>query len=297
MQFLMLWHQMTSQQAPMVARTVAELETQLVDVRNKRAGAPVVFVPTMGALHDGHRALMTRASQYNGISVASIFVNPTQFGPNEDLAKYPRTWEADLQLCADEGINVVFAPTVDQMYGDNPESTLSAGPLGARLEGAQRPGHFDGVVTVVAKLFDMVHPDRAIFGQKDAQQVAVIRSMVRDLELPIEIEAFPTVRDSDGLAMSSRNVYLSDTEREQALAIPRALVAADHAGSEGAQAVLEAATKELTGGPEVHVRYVELVRPDTLEPVPANFHGDALLLIAAMVGTTRLIDNSMVTVG
>ena len=297
MQFLMLWHQMTSQQAPMVARTVAELETQLVDVRNKRAGAPVVFVPTMGALHDGHRALMTRASQYNGISVASIFVNPTQFGPNEDLAKYPRTWEADLQLCADEGIDVVFAPTVDQMYGDNPESTLSAGPLGTRLEGAQRPGHFDGVVTVVAKLFDIVHPDRAIFGQKDAQQVAVIRAMVRDLELPVEIEAFPTVRDSDGLAMSSRNVYLSHTEREQALAIPRALVAADQAGSEGAQAVLEAATKELTGGPEVHVRYVELVRPDTLEPVPANFHGDALLLIAAMVGTTRLIDNSMVTVG
>ena len=297
MQFLMLWHRMTSQQAPLVARTVAELKSHLDQLRIKRAGAPVVFVPTMGALHDGHRALMTRASQYNGISVASIFVNPTQFGPNEDLAKYPRTWEADLQLCADEGIDVVFAPAVDQMYGDNPESTLSAGPLGARLEGAQRPGHFDGVVTVVAKLFDMVHPDRAIFGQKDAQQVAVIRSMVRDLELPIEIEAFPTVRDSDGLAMSSRNVYLSDTEREQALAIPRALVAADHAGSEGAQAVLEAATKELTGGPEVHVRYVELVRPDTLEPVPANFHGDALLLIAAMVGTTRLIDNSMVTVG
>jgi len=297
MQFLMLWHQMTSQQAPMVARTVAELETQLADVRIRRASEPVVFVPTMGALHDGHRALMTRASYYNGISVASIFVNPTQFGPDEDLAKYPRTWEADLQLCADEGIDVVFAPTVDQMYGDNPESTLSAGPLGTRLEGAQRPGHFDGVVTVVAKLFDMVHPDRAIFGQKDAQQVAVVRAMVRDLELPVEIEAFPTVRDSDGLAMSSRNVYLSDTEREQALAIPRALVAADQAGSEGAQAVLEAATKELTGGPEVHVRYVELVRPDTLEPVPANFHGDALLLIAAMVGTTRLIDNAMVTVG
>ena len=293
----MLWHQMTSQEAPIVARTVAELKTQLADLRIARPSAPVVFVPTMGALHDGHRALMTQASHYNGISVASIFVNPTQFGPDEDLAKYPRTWEADLQLCADEGINVVFAPTVDQMYGDNPESTLSAGPLGARLEGAQRPGHFDGVVTVVAKLFDMVHPDRAIFGQKDAQQVAVIRSMVRDLELPIEIEAFPTVRDSDGLAMSSRNVYLSDTEREQALAIPRALVAADHAGSEGAQAVLEAATKELTGGPEVHVRYVELVRPDTLEPVPPAFHGDALLLIAAMVGTTRLIDNSMVTVG
>ena len=281
----------------MVARTVAELKTQLADLRIERPSAPVVFVPTMGALHDGHRALMTQASHYNGLSVASIFVNPTQFGPDEDLAKYPRTWEADLQLCADEGINVVFAPTVDQMYGDNPESTLSAGPLGARLEGAQRPGHFDGVVTVVAKLFDMVHPDRAIFGQKDAQQVVVIRAMVRDLELPVEIEAFPTVRDSDGLAMSSRNVYLSDTEREQALAIPRALVAADHAGSEGAQAVLEAATKELTGGPEVHVRYVELVRPDTLEPVPANFHGDALLLIAAMVGTTRLIDNSMVTVG
>ena len=293
----MLWHQMTSQEAPIVARTVAELKIQLADLRIERPSAPVVFVPTMGALHDGHRALMTQASHYNGISVASIFVNPTQFGPDEDLAKYPRTWEADLQLCADEGIDVVFAPTVDQMYGDSTESTLSAGPLGTRLEGAQRPGHFDGVVTVVAKLFDMVHPNRAIFGQKDAQQVAVIRAMVRDLELPVEIEAFPTVRDSDGLAMSSRNVYLSDTEREQALAIPRALVAADHAGSEGAQAVLEAATKELTGGPEVHVRYVELVRPDTLEPVPANFHVDALLLIAAMVGTTRLIDNSMVTVG
>jgi pantoate--beta-alanine ligase len=293
----MLWYQMTSQQAPMVARTVAELKTQLADLRIKRPSSPVVFVPTMGALHDGHRALMTQASHYNGISVASIFVNPTQFGPNEDLAKYPRTWEADLQLCADEGIDVVFAPTVDQMYGDNPESTLAAGPLGARLEGAQRPGHFDGVVTVVAKLFDMVHPNRAIFGQKDAQQVAVIRAMVRDLELPVEIEAFPTVRDSDGLAMSSRNVYLSDTEREQALAIPRALVAAYQAGSEGAQAVLEAATNELAGEPEVHVRYVELVHPDTLAAVSPTFHGDALLLIAAMVGTTRLIDNSMVTVG
>jgi pantoate--beta-alanine ligase len=293
----MLWYQMTSQQAPMVARTVAELKTQLADLRIKRPSSPVVFVPTMGALHDGHRALMTQASHYNGISVASIFVNPTQFGPNEDLAKYPRTWEADLQLCADEGIDVVFAPTVDQMYGDNPESTLSAGPLGARLEGAQRPGHFDGVVTVVAKLFDMVHPNRAIFGQKDAQQVAVIRAMVRDLELPVEIEAFPTVRDSDGLAMSSRNVYLSDTERAQALVISRALVAADHAGSEGAQAVLEAATNELAGESEVHVRYVELVHPDTLEPVSPTFHGDALLLVAAMVGTTRLIDNSMVRVG
>ena len=281
----------------MVARTVAELKTQLADLRIKRPSAPVVFVPTMGALHDGHRALMTQASHYNGISVASIFVNPTQFGPDEDLAKYPRTWEADLQLCADEGIDVVFAPTVDQMYGDSTESTLSAGPLGTRLEGAQRPGHFDGVVTVVAKLFDMVHPNRAIFGQKDAQQVAVIRAMVRDLELPVEIEAFPTVRDSDGLAMSSRNVYLSDTEREQALAIPRALVAAHQAGSEGAQAVLKAATNELAGEPEVHVRYVELVHPDTLEAVSPTFHGHALLLIAAMVGTTRLIDNSMVTVG
>lgn len=281
----------------MVARTVAELKTQLADLRIKRPSSPVVFVPTMGALHDGHRALMTQASHYNGISVASIFVNPTQFGPDEDLAKYPRTWEADLQLCADEGIDVVFAPTVDQMYGDRTESTLSAGPLGTRLEGAQRPGHFDGVVTVVAKLFDMVHPNRAIFGQKDAQQVAVIRAMVRDLELPVEIEAFPTVRDSDGLAMSSRNVYLSDTEREQALAIPRALVAAYQAGSEGAQAVLKAATNELAGEPEVHVRYVELVHPDTLEAVSPTFHGHALLLIAAMVGTTRLIDNSMVTVG
>ena len=293
----MLWHQMTSQQAPMVARTVAELKIQLADLRIERPSAPVVFVPTMGALHDGHRALMTQASHYNGISVASIFVNPPQFGPDEDLAKYPRTWEADLQLCADEGIDVVFAPTVDQMYGDSTESTLSAGPLGTRLEGAQRPGHFDGVVTVVAKLFDMVHPNRAIFGQKDAQQVAVIRAMVRDLELPVEIEAFPTVRDSDGLAMSSRNVYLSDTEREQALAIPRALVAAYQAGSEGAQAVLKAATNELAGEPEVHVRYVELVHPDTLEAVSPTFHGHALLLIAAMVGTTRLIDNSMVTVG
>ena len=297
MPFLMLWHQMTSPQAPMVARTVAELKSHLDQLRIKRAGAPVVFVPTMGALHDGHRALMTRASQYNGISVASIFVNPTQFGPNEDLAKYPRTWDADLQLCADEGIDVVFAPTVDQMYGDSPASTLSAGPLGSRLEGAQRPGHFDGVVTVVAKLFDLVHPDRAIFGQKDAQQVAVIRSMVRDLELPIEIEAFPTVRDSDGLAMSSRNVYLSHTERAQALVIPRALVAADHAGSKGAQAVLDAATTELASEPAVQVRYLQLVHPDTLEPVPPAFHGDALLLIAAMVGTTRLIDNSIVRVG
>ena len=293
----MLWHQMTSQEAPIVARTVAELKIQLADLRIERPSAPVVFVPTMGALHDGHRALMTQASHYNGISVASIFVNPTQFGPDEDLAKYPRTWEADLQLCADEGIDVVFAPTVDQMYGDSTESTLSAGPLGTRLEGAQRPGHFDGVVTVVAKLFDLVHPDRAIFGQKDAQQVAVIRAMVRDLELPVEIEAFPTVRDSDGLAMSSRNAYLSDTEREQALAIPRALVAAYQAGSEGAQAVLKAATNELAGEPEVHVRYVELVHPDTLEAVSPTFHGHALLLIAAMVGTTRLIDNSMVTVG
>ncbi len=274
--------------APVVANTRAELAGALKAVRER--GGRVGFVPTMGALHEGHASLMraARAADVDAV-VVSIFVNPTQFAPGEDLDRYPRAFEADLALCGENGVDVVFAPGVDEVYpGGEPQVSVDPGPLAAVLEGVSRPTHFRGVLTVVSKLFGLVQPDVAVFGEKDYQQLALIRRMVSDLCLDVEIRGSETVRDSDGLAMSTRNRYLSDQERHLALALSGALRAGSAAAAQGPAAVLEAARRVLDGSEAVDVDYLELVSPD-LGQAPA--YGEARLLVAAKVGTTRLIDN------
>jgi pantoate--beta-alanine ligase len=270
-----------------VAETRAQLRMTLGD-RASPVG-PVTFVPTMGALHDGHARLLDLAASRPGRLVVSIFINPLQFGPGEDLARYPRPLEADLSLCRAHGVDVVFTPAVSQMYPTGePLVTVDPGPLGSILEGASRPGHFRGVLTVVAKLFGLVRPDAAIFGAKDYQQLVLVSRMVEDLCLPVEVVAAPTVREPDGLALSSRNRYLNQTERRWAGALSRALVAGRAAGPRGRTAVLAAAQALLSAEPGVFVDYVSLTSPDLGEPAPS---GEARLLVAATVGTTRLIDN------
>jgi pantoate--beta-alanine ligase len=256
-------------------------------------GGPLVLVPTMGALHDGHRTLLRaaiRAAAGAGTVLVSVFVNPLQFGPGEDLDRYPRTLDDDLKMCAEEGVAAVFAPSAAEMYpGGAPLVTVDPGPSGAVLEGAFRPGFFGGVLTVVLKLFSLVRPAVAVFGEKDAQQLAMVRRMVSDLDLGVTILPVPTVRDADGLAMSSRNRYLSAAERETALALPRALRAGELAAWAGPDAVLAAARQVLSQAPGVAVDYLSLVDPATFEPYQGN--GPAVLAVAARVGTTRLIDN------
>jgi pantoate--beta-alanine ligase len=253
----------------------------------KNAGDEVAVVMTMGALHEGHRQLMRTARERSAFVVVTIFVNPLQFGPNEDFEKYPRTLDADVEACRAEGVSVVFAPSRDEMYpGGAPQITMNAGPLGDILEGASRPGHFGGMLTVVEKLLLLTRADVAYFGEKDFQQLALIRRMVRDLELGVEIAGVPTVREPDGLALSSRNRYLSADERRSALALSRAL--REGAAREDAEAVLDVATKILEDEPGVRVDYLALTGPD-LGPLPE--HGPARLLVAARVGATRLIDN------
>ncbi|MFT4010298.1 MAG: pantoate--beta-alanine ligase [Nocardioidaceae bacterium] len=290
--------------APQVVGTRAELATALDGIR--RASGRVALVPTMGALHEGHAALVRRAAGSAEAVVVSVFVNPTQFAPGEDLARYPRTFDADLEICGQSGAQVVFAPTVEEMYpaglpgdavtGDpvtgDPVTgdavTVDPGPLGSRLEGASRPTHFRGVLTVVAKLFGLVRPDLAVFGEKDYQQLTLIRRMVADLCLGIEIVGAETVREESGLALSSRNRYLSPAEHELALTLSRALRAGAAAGVRGADAARAAALEVLAGVPEVKLDYLELAAPD-LGPAPRS--GSARLLVAARVGTTRLLDN------
>jgi pantoate--beta-alanine ligase len=251
--------------------------------------APVGLVPTLGALHAGHAALIDTARAQCGSVVVSVFVNPTQFGPSEDLSRYPRTREADLDLCRKHGANMVWAPDVSDVYTvGEPQVTIHPGPLGAQLEGASRPTHFAGMLTVVEKLLSTVRPDAAYFGEKDYQQLTLIRRMVADLDLGTEIIAVPTVRDPDGLALSSRNVYLSASERHDALALSRALFAGRDAAPGGADAVLAAAQAVLDAHPDVTVDYLALRCAD-LGDVPAS--GSARLLAAARIGTTRLIDN------
>lgn len=240
---------------------------------------------TMGALHAGHAALLRAAREDCDHVVATIFVNPLQFGPNEDLARYPRTLEADLEVIKQEGADEVLTPSAEEMYPDGPPSvTVHPGQLGSELEGAVRPGHFAGVLTVVLKLLHLTRPDAAYFGEKDYQQLTLIRRMVHDLSLPVEIVGVPTVREPDGLALSSRNRYLSPAERADALALSRALRAG--AAEDTADAVLAAASKELRG---INVDYLEL-RDPSLRETPVT--GPARLLVAARVGTTRLIDNT-----
>lgn len=281
---------------PRVAATRDELAQALKGVR--AAGGRVALVPTMGALHDGHASLMDEARRRvadTDAVVVSIFVNPMQFGPGEDLDRYPRTFDADLEVCGAHGVDVVFAPSVDEVYpGGEPQVTVEPGPLAEVLEGAVRPGHFRGVLTVVAKLFGLVQPDLAVFGQKDYQQLVLIRRMVADLCLPVEVVGAPTVREGSGLALSSRNKYLSADERREAAALSLALHAAVERGPEGAEHALAAARAVLRDVPGHDLDYLELTDPD-LGPAPES--GEARLLIAARVGTTRLIDNTPLHLG
>jgi pantoate--beta-alanine ligase len=274
--------------APLLASTREELRTAL----GKHAGEPVGLVPTMGALHAGHAALLSRAREEVGARapvVVSIFVNPMQFAPGEDLDRYPRTFDADLEICAAQGVDVVFAPSVDEVYpGGDPQVTVDPGPLAAVLEGASRPTHFHGVLTVVAKLFGLVRPDVAVFGEKDYQQLALIRRMVEDLCMGVDVIGAETVREPDGLARSSRNRYLEGDQRWQAVALSRTLFAARDAAKYGAGPAIGAARHELRHARGVDLEYLELRAPD-LGPAPET--GPARLLIAARVGPTRLIDN------
>lgn len=260
------------------------------------SGRRVVLVPTMGALHDGHRELIRRARRVPGAVVAvSVFVNPMQFGPNEDLSRYPRPFESDVDVCRQEGVGLVFHPDVDDIYPDGDAVvTVHPGPLGDELEGAARPGHFAGVLTVVAKLFNIVRPDYAFFGEKDYQQLVLVRRMVRDLNMDVSVAGVTTVREDGGLALSSRNVYLDAGQREAALVLSAALSAGVHAGIGGPEAVLSSARAVLAAQPSVAIDYLEL-RGEDLGPVPAG--GPGRLLVAARVGTTRLIDNAPVLLG
>jgi len=267
-------------------------------------GCPVVLVPTMGALHDGHIALLRRAaevSQPNGSVVVSVFVNPLQFGAGEDLDRYPRDLDADLAICGREGVELVFAPGDAQMYPRQQLVTVDPGPMGQVLEGASRPGFFTGVLTVVLKLFQLVQPQIAVFGEKDAQQLALIRRMVCDLDLGVRIASVPIVRDPDGLAVSSRNAYLAPRERATALALSRALRAGLEAAQAGPDAVLAAAQRvidqAMEADPPLVPDYLALVEPDTFTPVKPGYAGEALLLVAARVVSTRLIDNMPLVLG
>ena len=281
---------------PMLARTRAGFAACRMTLR-----APVVLVPTMGALHDGHRALLRRARQIsapNGALVVSVFVNPLQFGAGEDLDRYPRPLGDDVAVCTEEGVDVIFAPSHEQMYPAEQMITVSPGLMGQVLEGTFRPGFFEGVLTVVLKLFNLVKPDVAVFGEKDAQQLALVRRMVADLNIPVTIEPVGIVRDADGLASSSRNRHLSPDERATALALSRALRAGLAAAGAGQDAVLAAAQEELAAAgktdPPLATDYLTLADPLTFSPVPAGFAGRALLLVAGTVGKTRLIDNTAV---
>ena len=278
-----------------VFENIVELRRELADERLN--GQSIEFVPTMGALHEGHLQLMRTALRPGGLRVASIFVNPLQFGPSEDFETYPRDLDSDLALLEAEGVDVVFAPPVDQMYPSGEIRTrIEVGRLGQILEGEHRPGHFAGVATVCAKLFSIVGPDRVYLGRKDAQQVAVLQQVVRDLNLPVELVPCPTVREPDGLAMSSRNRRLGPEDRREAAVLYQALVAAKvavAAGRSSSSELLAAAREVLDQHPAVRVQYLEVVHPETFEPV-ATVAGEALVVRAAHVGSVRLIDNYIV---
>jgi pantoate--beta-alanine ligase len=281
-----------------------ELVTTKAEFAAFRAGlsvGPVVLVPTMGALHHGHRVLLRRARDIagrHGTTVVTVFVNPLQFGAGEDFGRYPRTMDADLAVCAEEGVAVVFAPSPEEMYPSPPLIRVDPGPVGQLLEGQSRPGFFTGVLTIVLKLFEVVRPDVAVFGQKDAQQLALVRQMAADLDLGVDIAGVPIVRDPDGMAVSSRNAYLSPAERSTAVALSRGLAAGAEAASSGPAAVLGAAQavldKAAAADPPLMLDYLELVNPVTFTRVGDDAEGPALLLVAARSGTTRLIDNTPV---
>ena len=276
-----------------VLHTVAELRQWS---RHERSGGSMIgLVPTMGALHAGHASLIRAAAATCGRVAVSIFVNPSQFGPSEDYARYPRTFEADCALAQAEGADAVFAPTVEELYPAGGTTFVEVEGLGNRLDGASRPGHFRGVATVVAKLLIASEADRAYFGQKDAAQVAVVRRMVADLRLPAEIVVCPIVREPDGLALSSRNRYLSPAERAQALVLSRAIRQAESlagAGERRSSALIAAARRSFAAVPEVRIDYIAAVDWATLDPVAIAAPG-TLFAVAAWVGQTRLIDNTI----
>jgi pantoate--beta-alanine ligase len=261
----------------------------------RMSGRRVCLVPTMGALHEGHRELIRHARRVPGASVVvSVFVNPLQFGPAEDLSRYPRPFASDVEVCRAEGVELVFHPDVEELYPEGSSVTVHPGPLGSELEGASRPGHFAGVLTVVAKLFNIVRPDFAYFGEKDYQQLVLVRRMVTDLNMDLQVVGVPTVREPSGLALSSRNAYLDDDQRRAAVALSAALTAGAHAGERGADAVLDAANAVLATEPGIQLDYLHLRGAD-LGPAPTA--GPARLLVAGRVGSTRLIDNAPLLIG
>jgi pantoate--beta-alanine ligase len=273
-----------------VVRSVAELRIALKALREE--GHRIGFVPTMGYLHEGHATLIQHSRQRCGATVVSIFVNPTQFGPAEDLATYPRDLEGDQSLCLRMGVEVLFLPEAAEVYPSHFQTFIEPGPVAQPLCGKHRPGHFRGVATVVAKLFNMVQPDLAFFGQKDLQQCAVIRRMVRDLNMPVDVAVVPTVREKDGLALSSRNAYLSAEERARALGISQGLLAAQAAFQDGERGVdmLTAIARDPLYAVD-QVQYCELVDALTLDPLEGDVDRTAAICVAAFVGKTRLIDN------
>jgi pantoate--beta-alanine ligase len=273
-----------------ICNTIADMRAACHAVRRARR---LGFVPTMGALHDGHMSLVRAAKSACDVVAASIFVNPTQFGPNEDLAKYPRMFDRDRELLEREGVELLFAPPVEEMYPAGAVTWVTVEELSGKLDGRSRPGHFRGVTTIVAKLFHVVEPDAAFFGQKDAAQVAIIRRMVRDLLFPVEIIACPIVREPDGLAMSSRNAYLDSQQRKQALVLHRSLMRVKQsweAGERDREKLLAAGRSEIATEQSVRLDYFEIVDPDSLDPA-GNVVPGALVAVAAIVGATRLIDN------
>lgn len=292
-----------------IAKTIAEVRSFIAELREERRGTAsgnlVGFVPTMGYLHEGHASLLRRSRQESGISVLSIFVNPIQFGPNEDLDRYPRSEEADLKLAEREGADVVFLPSVTEMYPEERKTTVTVTGVTERLCGASRPGHFDGVATVVSKLFNIVKPDQAFFGAKDAQQVAVLQKMVNDLNMDIEIIPCPIIREEDGLALSSRNVYLSEEQRREALVLSRSLrTAALRIETDAAvtpEQVIAEVTAAIQKSPLAEIDYVDLLTFPNLEPLDEQdgftelraSEGSIILALAVKFGSTRLIDNTI----
>jgi pantoate--beta-alanine ligase len=292
-----------------VVGTIAQVRDLVAEAR--AAGARVALVPTMGALHAGHLALARRAGEVADVTIVSIFVNPLQFAPGEDLERYPRMLEADLRTLAPLEVAGVFAPSVAELYPAalhssepaGPDSSaaagtrVTAGPVATLFEGATRPGHFDGVLTVVSKLLNIVQPDVVIFGQKDAQQVFLVKRMLADLNVPVAVEVVPIVREDGGLALSSRNRYLSAEQKQSAMALSASLAAAAASAPAGRDAALAAAHRVLGAVHSVTLDYFAIVDQDTFQPVAADHRGPALAILAACVGTTRLIDNRPITLG
>lgn len=273
-----------------VITTISELRQLTAECR--AAGSTVALVPTMGALHAGHLALVRRAGEIADVVIVSVFVNPLQFNATEDLERYPRTIEADVAQLAACGVTAVFAPNVDEIYPAGSSAThVIAGAVGSLYEGRTRAGHFDGVLTVVSKLLNIVQPQSVLFGKKDAQQLFLVKRMVEDLNIPVDVEAVSTVRENDGLALSSRNRFLSASEKRAALRLSVALEAADSSAERGIDAVLAAAQSVLMGENLVKLDYLKVVDPSTFLPVDDDFQGRAVVIVAAVVGVTRLIDN------